>query len=233
MMSNCTLLRWTHLESAEDIARTAAERVSRIAQHAITERGCFSLVLAGGSTPAAAYAQLATIKADWQRWHIYFGDERCLPTDHPERNSRMAAETLLSKVPIPADQIHPIPAELGAERGAELYSKTIHSALPFDLVLLGIGEDGHTASLFPDHEESAATPVIAVHQAPKPPADRISLSSTTLGNCRQLIYLVSGTGKQTAVHRWMEGDPLPVSRIQSMGESEVLIDRDAMPANTP
>ncbi|MEJ1421197.1 MAG: 6-phosphogluconolactonase [Candidatus Sedimenticola sp. (ex Thyasira tokunagai)] len=227
------MLHWTILENSEAIAHAAAERISQIAQQAIAERGRFSLVLAGGGTPAAAYARLATIKADWQRWHIYFGDERCLPIDHPERNSRMAAETLLSKVPIPADQIHPIPAELGAERGAELYGKTIHSALPFDLVLLGIGEDGHTASLFPDHGESAATAVIAVHQAPKPPADRISLSSETLSNCRQLIYLVSGGGKQSAVRRWIEGEPLPVSRIHAQEESEVLIDQDAMPANTP
>ncbi|MES9856138.1 MAG: 6-phosphogluconolactonase [Sedimenticola sp.] len=226
-MSNCTILRWTCLEDAQEIARTAAERIREIAQNAIAERGCFSLVLAGGSTPAAAYTRLATRDADWKQWHIYFGDERCLPTDHPQRNSRMADEALLSKVSIPADQIHPIPAELGTEKGAELYRNIIDNALPFDLVLLGIGEDGHTASLFPGQEEQADSRVIAVHQAPKPPADRVSLSSETLSNCRQLIFLVSGTGKAAAVRRWREGETLPVSRIQAQEKSEVLIDREA------
>lgn len=221
------MLQWTCLEDSDGIARTAVERIRRFADQAIAERGSFHLVLAGGSTPEAAYRQLALIPAKWPLWHIYFGDERCLPADHPERNSRMATEALLSKVPIPPAQIHPIPAELGAEQGAERYRSLINSALPFDLVLLGMGEDGHTASLFPGQQPSSEATVIAVHQAPKPPADRISLSAGTLGNCRQLILLISGRGKASAVERWKGGEDLPISRITPLGEGEVLIDRQA------
>ncbi len=220
-------MQWTCLEDAEMLARTAAERIVQIAHKAIARRGCFTLVLAGGGTPMATYALLANERLDWSNWHIYFGDERCLPVDHPDRNSAMAKQTLLDRVPIPSGQIHPIPAELGAEQGADAYSEVIRSVMPFDLVLLGLGEDGHTASLFPGQQEAGPGLAIPVYQAPKPPAERISLTTEAIGNCRELLFLVSGSCKQAAVRRWRRGELLPVSRIHPQGESEVLIDQQA------
>jgi 6-phosphogluconolactonase len=195
----------------------------------VAQRGRFSLVLAGGRTPETTYRLLTGQESDWEHWHLFFGDERCLPPDHPERNSLLVARSLTDHVAIPPHQIHPIPAEQGPEQAAESYRLELTDSLPFDLVLLGLGEDGHTASLFPGHDHPDGPTVLPVHHAPKPPPDRVSLSAATLGNCRQLLFLVTGTGKQTAVHRWRQGEELPASRILPAGRGEILIDRDALP----
>ncbi|MFM1891518.1 MAG: 6-phosphogluconolactonase, partial [Pseudomonadota bacterium] len=140
---------WQVLPDAAAVAQAAAVEISAAAAAAIAARGCFRLVLAGGRTPAAAYRLLRATPQDWARWEIYFGDERCLPPDAAERNSQLALATWLRHVAVPAGQIHVIPAELGAEQAAARYAPIVAAAAPFDLVLLGIGEDGHTASLFP------------------------------------------------------------------------------------
>ena len=215
---------WVQFDNAEAVAQAACQRILKMAREAINTHGRFQLVLAGGTTPEQTYRLLAGAQADWPHWHIYFGDERCLPPTHPGRNSWMAEQAWIGQVAIPSSQIHPIPAELGPEQGAENYGRLIHSALPFDLVLLGMGEDGHTASLFPGHRHPANAAVVAVHDAPKPPPERVSLSTATLGTCRHLLYLITGSGKQQAVTAWRNGDPLPISQIQPMGSSEVLID---------
>lgn len=219
---------WQLLDSPDAVAEAASSRILQQADRTIAERGAFHIVLAGGSTPARCYQLLARSPGDWSNWHIWFGDERCLPADHPERNSRMARQNLLSQVPIPASQIHPIPAELGPEAAAARYRSLIEPILPFDTVLLGMGEDGHTASLFPGQRQPADALVVPVHGAPKPPSDRVSLGRSALGRCRQLLFLVSGAGKQKAVAAWLAGDPLPVALIQSEGNSEVLLDQAAL-----
>ncbi len=222
-------MNWTLLENAESVAQTTCQRILDAAREALTQRGRFSLVLAGGRTPPRSYELLAQQESDWGHWHLYFGDERCLPPDHPGRNSRMVAHSLGSVVPIPNAQIHPIPTELGPEQAARRYTETLKAVLPFDLVLLGLGEDGHTASLFPGQTHPEGLSVAPVHDAPKPPPDRVSLSAATLGNCRQLIFVVTGEGKQLAVNRWRQGEDLPASRITPAGRGEILIDRDALP----
>lgn len=220
-------MQWTLLDTAEEVAEAACQRILRAADSAINMRGSFHLVLAGGTTPQRAYELLAQGEADWSHWHLYFGDERCLPRNHPERNSQMAEQALTSKVPIPTEQIHPIPAELGAELAAEHYAQSIASHLPFDLVLLGMGEDGHTASLFPRQEQTLNTLTVAVHNAPKPPAERVSLNYPALGNCRALLFLITGEEKRDAVAQWRGGTSLPVSLIQPLESGEVLIDQAA------
>jgi len=220
-------LAWVRFNSAEAVAQAACQRILKIAREAITARGRFRLVLAGGTTPEQTYRLLAEAKADWLCWHIYFGDERCLPSTDPERNSRMAERVWIGRVEIPPSQIHPIPVELGSEQAAANYSQLISSAQPFDLVLLGMGEDGHTASLFPGHHHSTNAAVIAVHDAPKSPSERVSLSAVTLGNCHHLLYLITGAGKQQAVAAWRKGEPLPINQIQPMGSAEILIDTAA------
>jgi len=222
-------MEWIVLEDAEAVARRACDEILKIAQNAIEARGRFSIVLAGGTTPERCYALLAQSESDWNHWHVYLGDERCLPVDDPERNSLMAARTLTDQVPIPSDQVHPIPAELGAEAAAQTYETILKDALPFDLVLLGMGEDGHTASLFPGHEHPQDALVLPVHDAPKPPPDRISLSPKALGSCRELLFLITGAGKQTAVKAWRDGAALPIAGISSQGRARVMIDQTAMP----
>ena len=200
-----------------------------VPQEAIAERGRFNLVLAGGRTPEATYLRLAGINSDWHRWHLFFSDERCLPADHPDRNSRMAARALTERVPIPATQLHPIPAELGAQKAALRYERVLQKILPFDLVLLGLGEDGHTASLFPGHRHPAERLVVPVHGAPKPPSERVSLSARALGSSRKVLFLVTGREKSQAVTKWREGASLPVAGIACKGELEVLLDQAAWP----
>ena len=150
--------RFERLQTMEQVAAETAGHIRVAAQRAIAERGRFLLVLAGGRTPLAAYGLLVGKLADWDRWHIFFGDERCLPADHPERNSVTAARAFLDRVPIPSANRHLIDAELGPVAALLDYERLLTAPvcadpagpwLPFDLVLLGMGEDGHTASLFP------------------------------------------------------------------------------------
>jgi 6-phosphogluconolactonase len=139
----------------------------------------------------------------------------------------MAREAWLERVAIPPRQVHPIPAELGAEEGAAAYTETISPILPFDMVLLGMGEDGHTASLFPGHRHDPQALVVAVHNAPKPPADRVSLTPRALNRSRALLLLITGAGKRDALQRWRRGEELPVGGIRPEGTMELLLDRAA------
>ena len=224
--------RWHPQVDDRALHEAAQAIILGAAAQSIRARGSFHLVLAGGNTPRAVYRALASAAADWAAWHIYFGDERCLPAADPERNSTMASETWLSRVPIPAAAIHCIPAELGAEKAARCYTRTLDEAGidDFDLVLLGLGEDGHTASLFPGHArgtpplDGAAVPtVLPVFDAPKPPPQRVSLSAGRLSRARRVIFLVSGDAKRAAVHAWRAGEELPAGSIQPQGGVDVLL----------
>ena len=209
------------------VAQATAERILTAAGAAIERHGQFRLCLAGGSTPMAAYELLAGADADWARWWIYHGDERCLAVGDPERNSLAADKAWLDLVPVPREQVFAIPAERGAEAAAEAYEPIVKAALPFDLVLLGIGEDGHTASLFPGRRLADDRLVVPVHDSPKPPPDRVSLTIAAFSQSEQLLILVTGEGKADAVRRWSEGHPLPVAQVAASAESLVLIDRAA------
>ena len=215
------------LESPDRVAARACELILAAAAAAIAHRGIFRLVLAGGTTPAACYRLLAQADAQWRYWHLFFGDERCLDRDDPGRNSGMVATTLSERVAIPRRQVHPIPAEQGAEAAARAYEKTIADQLPFDLVLLGLGEDGHTASLFPGHVHPPDRLVVPVHGAPKPPPDRVSLTGKALGDCRELMFMVTGSGKQEAVRQWQSGQACIASGIRASSTSRLLLDRAA------
>ncbi len=208
--------RWHSVPDERTLQQTALEAILNSAAQAIRERGQFHLVLAGGNTPREIYRQLRAAQTDWTAWHLYSGDERCLPADDPARNSRMAAEVWLEFVPIPPVQIHAIAAESGAIEAAKSYRETLKSVGDFDLVLLGLGEDGHTASLFPGHEWGA-TPgspdALAIFDAPKPPAERVSLSASRLSRTRKVIFLVSGRRKQAAVTAWRAEENIPARAI--------------------
>ena len=218
---------WQTLTDATAVATRATELILQSAAHAIQQRGVFRLVLAGGRTPGNVYRQLAAAQADWKNWQLYFGDERCLPADHAERNSQMAADAWLARGPVPADHIHVIRAELGATTAAQQYAETVSQARPFDMVILGLGEDGHTASLFPGHAFPPGELVHAVHDAPKPPPERVSLSTESLSDSHHVLVLVTGSGKRDAVRQWREGVDLPIARISARQHMTVLLDAAA------
>lgn len=218
---------WHTLETADQVADAACRHILDAASRAIADHGKFKLVLAGGGTPEKVYRLLAGADADWANWVIYYGDERCLPADHADRNSMMARNTLLDKVAIPAAQIFTIAAELGNEQAALDYRAIVAVALPFDMVLLGMGEDGHTASLFPGHTHNEDELVHAVYNSPKPPPERVSISAKALGNTREIIFLITGNNKQEMVKAWRSGQDLPVANIIPEHPVDIYIDRDA------
>jgi len=222
-----TDVRWNGIADVAALHESACRRVLAAASDAIRQRGRFLIVLAGGNTPQAVYRGLRDSDADWSRWHVYFGDERCAPIHDPARNSRMAAEAWLDHVAIPKNQVHGIPAELGARAAADAYASTLHDVGDFDLVLLGLGEDGHTASLFPDHDWGRAIQapdVLAVANAPKPPPDRVSLSARRLSRARAVLFMVTGEAKRDAVTRWRAGEDIPARVIQPPTGVDVLIE---------
>ncbi|MBT5231203.1 MAG: 6-phosphogluconolactonase [Methylococcales bacterium] len=218
-------LHWETFPDANAVAQETVQRVLKSAEQAIAERGVFKLVLAGGRTPEAAYKMLVEQHKDFSKWEIYYGDERCLPVENAERNSKMAHDAWLKDFDFAG--IFPIPAELGSATASAQYSETIKAAMPFDIVLLGIGEDGHTASLFPGHVHDTTELTHAVADAPKPPSDRVSLSAASLGNSKAVYFLITGSGKIEAVQGWKAGKDLPVATIKSASGVTVLIDEDA------
>jgi len=220
--------QWHQFDTAADVADEVLKQILVSAETAIAERDCFKLVLAGGSTPEKIYQQLVNAKTDWSKWMIYYGDERCLPADDKDRNSMMAANALLSKVTIPAKNIFTMPTELGTVAAAAKYREVIADVDQFDLVLLGMGEDGHTASLFPGHVNDREETVHEVYNSPKPPSERISLSAKTLAKTKQCFFIVTGASKIDPVKQWKQGADLPVASIAPTAGVDVYIDSAAI-----
>ena len=224
------MVRWQWFDNDAEVVDAARRMIDRAANAAILARGAFHLVLAGGTTPRAVYQTLRELDTDWRAWHLYFGDERVLPADHSDRNSLMAHDAWLAHVPIPLAQIHPMNTEQGLEAAGTAYADLLSGLGEFDLVLLGLGEDGHTASLFPDHELGVAQDspdIILVRDAPKPPLARLSLSANRLSRALQVLFLVTGAGKKTAVTRWKNGELLPAAAIHCPHGIDVLLDAAA------
>jgi len=199
---------------ADRLAAEVARQVIHACKQAIAERGVFHWVLAGGNTPKTCYVLLRDAQLDWSRAHVWFGDERCLPMGDAERNDVMADAALLSHVFVPSAQIHRIPAELGPEKASEDYAALLADAPPMDMVLLGMGEDGHTASLFPGNPALVdERPVVPVFNAPKPPPERVSMGCSVLNQARKRIVMVAGEGKKDALQLVQRGESLPVVRL--------------------
>ena len=208
---------FTVVETPEEVAAAGAAAIAQALQV-----GSRTLVLAGGTTPGRCYQLLADLEVEWARVAVLFGDERCVRPDHPDSNYRMARETLLNRV-APAT-VHRMPAELGPEEGAAEYSRIVETLLPLDVVILGIGEDGHTASLFPGHPVLKAKGLVAgVRNSPKPPPERVTLTLAVLQGARQVIILATGAGKANAVAMAKRGE-VPSGMIAG---ARWLIDRAA------
>lgn len=222
------LCRWFLFPSEQSLQTEAVSMISRAAEQSIADSGSFRLVLAGGNTPRVLYERLRALKTNWEAWHVYFGDERCLPALDPERNSTMAQDAWLDHVPVPQMQIYAIPAEMGAIAAAAAYSATLQQVVEFDLVLLGLGEDGHTASLFPGNDwgqEAGSPAVLPVFDAPKAPAERVSLSAWRLGLAKQVLFLVTGENKHEAVMNWRAGASIPARAITPLNGVDVLAEK--------
>jgi 6-phosphogluconolactonase len=203
--------RLTTCLDAETVAARAAAHVVRELRRARGQRGVAHVALSGGTTPARTYELLATEPADWIGAEVWFADERCVPPDAGESNYRLAAATLLEPAGIAPERVHRMQGELGPGEGALRYAAEMDEHLPtgdgglpaLDLVVLGIGPDGHVASLFPgaatlDADESAAC--LGVEDSPKPPPERITLSLATLRAARGCLLLATGAGKAAAVN---------------------------------
>ncbi|MEI6414118.1 MAG: 6-phosphogluconolactonase [Pseudomonadota bacterium] len=212
------------------LALAVAGGIATAAAEALSKRGCFKIVLAGGTTPMAVYRELADCATDGSRWRIYFGDERCVLPEDSRRNDRAIREVWLDRV---SSRVFAIPAERGPRRAALDYTSVVEAEQPFDLVLLGLGEDGHTASLFPGHLHPQAEWVHPVYGAPKPPPERVSLSRRAFCASRMVWFLVTGAGKAGAWRAWQAGEALPAAGIRGMFETRVWLDAAAAGRTEP
>ena len=207
----------------------AARRFAELAEAAIQRNGRFTVALSGGSTPRALHQRLAqpplSTAIDWSKVLVFWGDERFVPPDSEDSCFRMARETLLDHIPIPAANIFPVPTVGGTPESADnAYAETLvvqfDSQTPrFDLILLGMGPDGHTASLFPGHPEPSAPSdelVVAVHSAPKPPPTRISCTYQVLNAAEHVLFLVAGPDKAATLREVLRG-PLAIARLPAQG----------------
>ncbi len=213
MDASTTEIEIAILPDADAVARTAAGVIA--ASSAAATDG-FSIALAGGLTPRGLYELLATEPylsgIAWDTWSVWWGDERCVPPDDAMSNYALAAEALLNKVPIPAENVHRIHGEVGSQAAAHSYEIEIREhfgeTLPqFDLILLGVGEDGHTASLFPGTQALQETPLAAVPGvAPWPPHDRVTLSLPVINAARRVVFIVVGREKAHALRTVIASD---------------------------
>ena len=206
----------------EAVARAAAEEIAYVIQSGCDWEpgGTASIVLAGGTTPRRAYEILAQKHADlpWARVHVFWGDERCVPPDHPDSNYAMAKRALLDHVGVDPAHVHRIPGELGAEAAAEAYQRELdafhaeHQA--FDVVLLGMGDDGHTASLFPGHPavQETVRRAVPVETQAKAPRWRVSLTLPELAASSEVLFLVTGTAKHTVLRSIVANPDAAASR---------------------
>lgn len=225
------------------VALAAAERFVAYTQEAINSHGLFSVSLAGGSTPRRVYELLATERfkhrVEWPQVDLFFGDERCVPPDHPDSNYAMAYETLISQVPIPAKNVHRIIGEGNPAENATAYENQLRAffaGLPwprFDLVLLGMGDDGHTASLFPGSEAlNEKSKWVVATRMERLSQDRITLTVPVFNHAARVMCLVTGAGKAERLAQVLHPQPgsesLPAQAIQPFeGSLEWLVDSDA------
>jgi 6-phosphogluconolactonase len=222
-----------------ELNRLAVEEIAGAISEATSARGRCRIALAGGSTPESVYAMLAEDeragrrRLDWPKVEVFFGDERMVEAGHPDSNYRMAKESLLARVPIPAGNIYRIETELGPDESAARYEARLREVFGlsgplergggeravFDLVLLGLGADGHTASLFPGTAAvEETTRLVCANWVPELEAYRITLTYPVFNAARRVVFLVAGEAKAEAVRRVLEpraGEaPLPAARVK-------------------
>jgi 6-phosphogluconolactonase len=215
-----------------ELTWAAAALTVRLGAEALAERGVFRLALSGGSTPLPLYALLALpewrARLDWARVQVYWADERCVPPDHAQSNYRMVHEALLLPLGVPTANIHRMQGELDPETAAANYSALL-SAVRLDLILLGMGEDAHTASLFPQTAalDETTRPCVA-NYVPKLEAWRLTLSAPYINTARHTVFLVNGANKSAALKAVLHGAPDPQRYpAQLISAAHWLVDAEA------
>lgn len=232
-------------QDAADLNRRAAEEFIRLAHRAVQSAARFTVALSGGSTPKGLYELLALDackeRVPWTKVHLFWGDERCVAPDHPDSNYRMVREALLSHVSIPAENVHRMAGEhepgLAASKYENDLKKSFHltdGVLPrFDLILLGIGEDGHTASLFPGSAALGESGhMVVAHYVEKLQAHRLTLTLPVLNHAAEIVFLVSGRNKADIVKEILANEVgslmPPAARVRPpAGRLTWLVTRDA------
>jgi 6-phosphogluconolactonase len=211
---------------AENLARHAARDLVAAIGEAREARGVAHACLAGGSTPMRCYELLDGQLDDWGGVHLWYGDERCVPFDDPESNHGQVKERLRARGAV----WHPMPATLGPSEGAMEYSRELGATI-LDITHLGMGPDGHTASLFPDHPALDAHGVaIGISDSPKPPPERITLTLPKLNESRRIVLLVTGEGKSEALARVMAGpDRHYPASLLDRSKLLIMADNSALP----
>ncbi len=230
-------------KSERELAQAAAEHIEAVSADAVTDRGRFTIALAGGSTPKRLYELLAhRNRCNWRSWHLALGDERVVPSDHAASNTALVRATLLNRVSVPPDQCRLPPVDTGDEpqRIAEAYDQAVNSMLTesggaFDLVILGLGADGHTASLFPGDTCCLGERRRAVCAVSAPPTagirERVTLTYPVLQRARTIVFLISGDAKRPAVTELLAGSgrraPYPAARFVSASQAYWYLDSHA------
>ena len=233
-------MRRTLVFDNDDLAGAAADLFISLAQAAYRENRSFTVALSGGSTPKAVYQLLAEAPLEWNNIHLFWGDERCVSPDHPDSNFKMAFESLISHIQIPPQNIHRIYGEIPPEEAAERYEQELRTYLgenpSFGLVMLGLGEDGHTASLFPNslalNEHSRWVVVVPHDVPPLPLITRTTLVLPILNNAKHVVFLVSGAAKSARLAEVLRSPvsspSLPATMVQPRdGELIWMMDRSA------
>lgn len=237
------MTRLTTVTDPEAAAERAAQQIALIIKDALARREVAHISLAGGSTPRRTYEILAAMVPDWSGVELWYGDERCVEPEDEQSNHQLVARSLLSGIAGVLPIEHRIRGELGAEEAARKYAEQLAARVPsdgeadlpvLDLALLGLGEDGHTASLFPGHpevqDESGAI-CLPVHNAPKPPPERVTLSLHMLQAARHCLLLATGVGKADAVAAVLAGpDPRVPSSLLASGRLYIVTDDSAAPS---
>ncbi|MBT7555354.1 6-phosphogluconolactonase [Candidatus Woesearchaeota archaeon] len=211
---------WVVFDDEMSLSEALAQEVLNIAKKSIFEKDCFSIVLTGGQSVLSLYKILSKANSNWDKWHVYIGDERFLPAGHKDRNDQTINEIWLDDSTISKKNIHFIKAELGLLAARVEYENTLKKIDKFDIVLLSMGEDGHIASLFPNHIYPEEQMVVVEQGSPKPPKERISMSYQQLNKAHYIFKLIIGESKQKAVHLLQKDINIPVVKVS--GECEKL-----------
>ena len=205
---------WLIFDGEAHLVKVLTRDILNIAKTSISQKNCFSIVLTGGKSVLGLYKILSQANSDWDKWHIYIGDERFLPKGHKDRNDRIINKIWLEGGLIPRENIHFIQAEKGLIEAQKEYEEVLRKVNKFDVVLLSMGEDGHIASLFPDHIYSEDLSIVIEMNSPKSPKERISMSYERLNKSKYILKLIVGESKKKAVGLLKQNENLPIARVK-------------------
>jgi len=221
---------WLIFKDIDELSQRLLEDILLIAQESIQLNDCFKIVLTGGTSITHLYQLLSNAKSQWKKWHIYIGDERCLPLKDKDRNDSLINNIWLSRSLIPKENINFIHAELVGEIGSLEYEKILENVEFFDVVLLSMGEDGHIASLFPGREYDKDKSVLVESNSPKYPKNRITMTYQRLNKSNNVFKIINGRLKQDSVELWLNGQELPVGEVSGLFD-RVYCCKNAIPHN--